>query len=439
MRRAAGGATAGPAVAVRNRPLKVGVLVDLTLSEEAGGHVKCWQRLAEAAVDYPDSLDLTVHFSGREARRIELSPGVRYVLLPPVLSTARLVREVPDHTDLAPWHPRLARALVDYDVIHTTDAFFCYARTARRFARRRGTPIVSSIHTNTPEYARITTATLLRRTLGTGLAYRAANDLLALPDRVSAVLDRRLANHLARVTSAMASYGGDVDARYRDRHCNRHCDRYCGVSLRRGLDRALFDPARRDRAWLDERFGLPAGRLVAMYAGKLNSGKNVPLLIPIVARLHELGVPIHLFCAGSGPELASLEAALGPLMTAAGPLDQNELARIYASADLFLFPSMIDESGNAAVEALASGLPSLLAAGSGVATRMALCAGLRVLPGDQAAPWAAAIAELAAAPAQRAAMSRAARAFVTATVPSWSRVLAEDLLPVWQAAAGRAA
>ena len=46
------------------RSLKVGVLVDLTLTAAAGGHVKCWQRLAEAAVAYGDRLDLTVHFHG---------------------------------------------------------------------------------------------------------------------------------------------------------------------------------------------------------------------------------------------------------------------------------------------------------------------------------------------------------------------------------------
>jgi glycosyltransferase involved in cell wall biosynthesis len=424
---AAAKATGDCAAGLQERPLKVGVLVDLTLSAAAGGHVKCWQRLAEAAVEYGDRLDLTVHFNGKRSGRIELSPTVRYVLLPPVLSTARLVREVPDHTDLAPWHSRLARALGDYDVIHTTDAFFCYARTATRFSRRRGTPIVSSIHTNTPEYARITTTQLLQRALGTGLAYRAANDVLAIPQRVNAVLERRLANHLARVTSAMGSYSGQVDERYRDRHCS--------VSLRRGLDRARFSPARRDRGWFESRFGLPAGHLVAMYAGKLNAGKNVPVLATIVAQAMRAGVRVHLFCAGDGPERAALEAALGPALTCVGALDQDELARAYASADLFLFPSMIDESGNAAMEALASGLPALLAAGSGVATRMADCAGLRVLPGERPELWAAAIAGLAADPEQRAVMARTARAYVEARVPTWGEVLAEDLLPVWQAAA----
>jgi glycosyltransferase involved in cell wall biosynthesis len=414
------------------RPLKVGVLVDLALTAEAGGHVKCWQRLAEAAIGYGDRLDMTVHFNGPEPRRIELSPSVRYVLLPPVFSTARVIRHVPDHTDLAPWHPRLAQQLAGYDVIHTTDAFFCYARTAARFARRHGVPMVSSIHTNTPEYARITTARLLERALGRGMAYRIANDELALPNVVSNLLERRLMRHLESVTFAMGSYAGTTDTHYAARHS--------GVALRRGLDRELFSPAQRDRAWFEARFGIPSDRLILIYAGKLNAGKNVPLLVPVLQQVLQQGVPAHLFCAGSGSERDSFEAALGSAVTCPGPLAQEELARAYASADLFLFPSMIDESGNAAVEALASGLPSLLAAGNGIASRMADCEGLRVLPGNRPEPWAAAIAELAAAPQRRAEMSEAARAYVEARVPSWADVLLEDLLPVWRrAAATRAA
>ena len=409
------------------RRLKVGVLVDLTLTAEAGGHVKCWQRLAEAAAACAHELDLTVHFNGDEPDRIELSPNVRYELLRPVFSTKRLVRQVPDHTDLAPWHPRLARRLTEYDVIHTTDAFFCYARTATRFARRRGIPVVSSIHTNTPEYARITTAKMLERALGRGLAYRAANDVLALPRLTSLLLDRRLRRHLERVTLAMGSYGGEFEARYEGR--------YSGVSLRRGLDRALFAPERRDRTWFERRFRLPSNHLIAMYAGKLNPGKNVPLLAPIIDRVARAGVPIHLFCAGLGTEQPALEQALGARVTCSGSLDQDELARVYASADLFLFPSAIDEAGNAAVEALASGLPTLLAFGSGVATRMADCDGLRVLPGDDPDAWAAAVLDLVADPARRAAMGRMARAYVERHVPSWLDVLREDLLPVWRAAA----
>src|SRR5262245_26309194 len=117
---AAADATLSAGLEASRRPLKVGVLVDLVLSPDAGGHVKCWQRFAEAAVGFPDRLDLTVHFNGPKPRRIELSPSVRYQVLPPVFSTAHLIRQLPDHTDLAPWHPQLVRHLTEYDVIHTT-------------------------------------------------------------------------------------------------------------------------------------------------------------------------------------------------------------------------------------------------------------------------------------------------------------------------------
>src|SRR5262249_27232729 len=137
----------------------------------------------------------------------------------------------------------------------------------------------------------------------------------------------------------------------------------CGVALRRGLDHALFSPARRDRAWLETRFGLPPGQVVAIYAGKLNTGKNVNLLGPAIAAARKRGSPVHLLASGKGDLSDSLMAHRGGRVTLPGVLAQDELARALASADLFLFPSTIDESGNAAVEALAAGLPTLLAAG----------------------------------------------------------------------------
>src|SRR3954467_6922985 len=117
---------------VTARPLRVGVLVDLAWTSQAGGHVKCWERLSRAATELGGALDLTIHFSGAAPARRELTDTVRYVIERPVFSTQSLpfLAHVPDHTDLAPWHPRLARALGRYDVIHTTDAYFAYARTA---------------------------------------------------------------------------------------------------------------------------------------------------------------------------------------------------------------------------------------------------------------------------------------------------------------------
>jgi glycosyltransferase involved in cell wall biosynthesis len=443
-------ASASDAASVASdRKLRVGVLVDLEYAPSAGGHVKCWQRLAEAAVDFPEALDLTVHFHGPEKRELPLSPSVRLALLPPVFSTERLLshRHFPDHTDIAPWHAQLAQALLRYDVIHTTDAFFCYSRTAMRFARRHRIPLVSSIHTNTPEYARITVDKLLRRRLGTGLAYRAVSNYLGMPNWIGWFLERRLQKHLAFATAVVGSFVGEagvgksgvgksgVGKSGLGNAPRPHEHGHHRIVIRRGLDRSLFSPAQRGRAWFERRFGLRPGDLIAVYAGKLNAGKNVPLLAPIIQRAQASGVAIHLFCAGEGEEQAPLQAALGPACTFAGLLSQHELARAYASADLFLFPSEIDEFGSAAQEALACGLPVLAARGSGFASSMADCLAVRILPGDDPEPWAAAIAELAANPHRRGVMRRAARLHVERHVPSWGEVLEQDLLPVWRTAA----
>jgi glycosyltransferase involved in cell wall biosynthesis len=210
--------------------------------------------------------------------------------------------------------------------------------------------------------------------------------------------------------------------------------------LRRGFDRELFNPERRDRAWLERRFGVPPGHFVVMYAGKINHGKNVPLLAPAIELARRMaaragGAPIHLFCAGKGDERDALAARLGDAVTLPGVLPQEELARAYASVDLFAFPSVIDEAGNVGLEALASGLPALFASGCGVAARTADCAAVQVLPGDAPDRWATAIAALAAAPERCRELGALARAYIEANVPSWGQVVAEDLLPVWRQAA----
>jgi hypothetical protein len=73
MRASATEAMPGSIAVMPGQPLKVGVLVDLALTQEAGGHAKCWQRIAEAAVDYADRLDLTVHFNGPQLRCMRAS------------------------------------------------------------------------------------------------------------------------------------------------------------------------------------------------------------------------------------------------------------------------------------------------------------------------------------------------------------------------------
>jgi glycosyltransferase involved in cell wall biosynthesis len=419
-----------PSEAVPERTIKVGVLVDLPLAPRAGGHVLCWERLARAALGLRQSLDLTVHFIGNPPERRSLGDNVRYIIEPPVFSTERLsfLSHVPDHTDLAPWHKRVARMLRFYDVIHTTDAYFAYARTAMRVAARRGIPLVNSVHTNTPEYARIFTALTIERLLGDGAAARFLLERVRLAERVEARMLRQLAEYQRRCAFALVSRPTQLEG-------TRALLDGRAALLRRGIDHLLFNPVKRDRGWLADAYGIPPERLVVLCVGKLNRGKNVLFLAEAMAALIAEGIDAHLLCAGDGEDRVAIQRRLGSRATCPGSIAAADLARHYASADLLAFPSRIEESANVVLEALASGLPVLVTRDGGMGRAIAEGETGFILPGD-AAPWIEAIAMLATDRDRLQRMSRAARRHAKLRVPSWAEVLSEDLLPRWQEAAG---
>jgi hypothetical protein len=72
------------------RPLRVGVLVDLPLDRHAGGHAKFWRRIGDAALAHGGSLDLTLHFNGEKPERRTIAENLHYVLEPACFSTRRL-------------------------------------------------------------------------------------------------------------------------------------------------------------------------------------------------------------------------------------------------------------------------------------------------------------------------------------------------------------
>ncbi|HEX3902228.1 MAG TPA: glycosyltransferase [Polyangia bacterium] len=411
-------------------PLRVSVLVDLLHRPDAGGHVKAWEKLAAAAVGSAE-IDLTVHFAGRLPGLRALADNVRFRFHRPAFSTERLpfLSQVPDHTDLAPHHPALARHLADADLLHTTDAFFAYARTAERIARRRKVPLTSSVHTDTPRYTRLFTAATIERLFGPARLGRWLGRLfderLGLPRRSEARMRRRLLEHQRLCAAALVSRPEEVEPLSRLLAPGR-----VGL-LRRGIDRALFSPAHRDRAWLEATFGIPAGRVVILFVGRIDRGKNVLTLVEAVEALTRAGRPLHLFCAGEGAERQAVGARLGPAASCPGMLSPAELARVYASTDVVAHPSEIEESSNVAREALASGRAFVTT--ETVARGLVTDGedGIVVREGSPAA-WSAALARLEESAALRDRLGAAARRRAETTLPSWRDVLEQDLVSVWR-------
>ncbi|MBS4096290.1 MAG: glycosyltransferase family 1 protein [Sulfuricella sp.] len=122
----------------------------------------------------------------------------------------------------------------------------------------------------------------------------------------------------------------------------------------RGIDTRLFNPQRRNPA-LRQQWHAHGDEPVAIYVGRLAAEKNLGLVARSFEVLRIFQPHARMVWVGDGPERAGLQA-LYPEHTFAGMKTGEELAEHYASADIFLFPSMTETFGNVTLEALASGL-----------------------------------------------------------------------------------
>ena len=126
----------------------------------------------------------------------------------------------------------------------------------------------------------------------------------------------------------------------------------------RGVDTRRFDPALRDELLLP-------GPVNVLYAGRLTIEKGIDRLADAFLRARTRDPRLHLCLAGDGPEEGALRERLGTHATFLGWLSGDDLARAYASADMFLFASRTDAFGQVLLEAQASGLPVVAVAEGG--------------------------------------------------------------------------
>lgn len=133
----------------------------------------------------------------------------------------------------------------------------------------------------------------------------------------------------------------------------------------RGVDTQLLHPARRDpklRAQWCEQAGVRPDAPVLLCVGRIAHEKNLGLLIAAWKQARQQQPELLLVLTGNGPAREELQAELapyGPMVVFTGVLQGEALARCYASADIFAFPSRTETFGNVVLEAMASGLAVL--------------------------------------------------------------------------------
>ncbi len=179
----------------------------------------------------------------------------------------------------------------------------------RRYCRKMRLPFTTSYHTRFPEY----------------VAAR-----LPIPEAWCYALQRRFHNGAAGTFVATKSVADDLAARGFNRL----------MPWSRGVDIDLFRP---------RKVRLFGEKPVFLYVGRIAVEKNIKAFL-------DLDLPGRKVVIGSGPQAPEL-MRLYPDVLFPGPKQGEELAQAYASADVFVFPSLTDTFGLVLLEALASGVP----------------------------------------------------------------------------------
>ena len=180
------------------------------------------------------------------------------------------------------------------------------------------------------------------------------------------------------------------------------------VRLARAVDTAQLSPAHRD-PMLRSRWGAGPDTLVAIHVGRIAPEKNLALAVRAFRALQQRRPEARFVLVGDGPARESLARA-NPDFVFCGVQRGTELARHFASGDLFLFPSLSETFGNVTLEAMASGVATV-AFDTGAAREHLRHDMHGALAGDEAA-FVAAAEHLAGDDERLRELGRAARAAV---------------------------
>lgn len=192
----------------------------------------------------------------------------------------------------------------------------------------------------------------------------------------------------------------------------------------RGVDRELFDPAKRSHAFRRTVSGDEAGtKPLVGYVGRLAREKHIELLADLDRR-----TDLQLVVVGDGPHRDELRRAL-PRAHFTGMLRGEELAQAVASLDVFVHTGAHETFGQTIQEAMASGLPVVAPAAGGPLDLVDEgVTGHLVTPGDPEA-LVAAVDRVVSDPARRRAYGLTARARTAQR--GWDR-LGDDLIDTYR-------
>lgn len=255
------------------------------------------------------------------------------------------------------------------DVLHVSSPDMT-AHAALKWGEERGLPVLASVHTRFETYPRYY-----------GLAF-AEPWLIGLMQRFYNRCDALVAPSES-MAEVLRTQGMNDDI---------------GI-WSRGVDRAIFDPARRDPAWR-RAIGLADDEVVIGFLGRLVMEKGLDVFSDTIAALRARNVPHRVLVVGEGPA-RDWFAERVPEALFLGIQTGPELGCAVASMDVLLNPSVTETFGNVTLEAMASGVPVIAARATGSTSLVADGETGRLVEPGRVPDFADAIAGYVADPAMR--------------------------------------
>jgi len=189
----------------------------------------------------------------------------------------------------------------------------------------------------------------------------------------------------------------------------------------RGVDTQRFRPERRSST-LRRQWGADDGAPVLICVGRMAAEKNLGTAVDAFEALRKVEPRAKLVFVGDGPERERLQARC-PEAVFAGLRHGDDLAAHYASADLFVFPSMTETFGNVVPEAMACGLPVVAYHYAAAAVLLKDHRAGALAPMGDSAAFVRAVVDLGRLPTALRALGREAHA--VARTLGWDRIVAE--------------
>ena len=231
--------------------------------------------------------------------------------------------------------PRVRRDLAEFapNVVHVSSPDWVGHR-AVSWARGRRVPVIASVHTRFETYPRYYNMAWAEPVLEAILRrfYRRCDALVAPSESMAQVLRAQRMNYDIGIWS-------------------------------RGVDRAVFNPGRRDREWR-RALGIGDDDVAIGFLGRLVMEKGLDVFADSIDELARRGIAHKVLVIGEGPARDWFEARL-PGAVFAGFQSGAELGRAVAGMDLLFNPSVTETFGNVTLEAMACGVPVVAAAATG--------------------------------------------------------------------------